>query len=278
MWDETTAFAAKMRSEHKPLAFTYFISGVYFLPYRDRMQYHPPGQPDGKSTIGYADSVSDVNARVEKINQAVAAGHEIGTHFNGHFNGSTWTLAEWQSELAQFYDFVFAPGHDLDISAADIKGARTPLLGINQAYFDLMKEKHFLYDASMTGKATEWPRRTKEGVWELPLAQISYVPSGTSILSMDYNFYFKQTGGVDKYVRDTPEWNAAYYAMYDSYMKYFRDNYTGSRAPVIIGHHFSRWNDGVYWDALKQFAYDVCGQPDVECTTYANAATYLESL
>ncbi len=40
------------------------------------------------------------------------AGHEIGTHYNGHFcagaepSGKDWNTADWNSELDQFMTFL----------------------------------------------------------------------------------------------------------------------------------------------------------------------------
>ncbi len=59
-------------------------------------------------------------------------------------------------------------------------------------------------------------------------------------------------------------------------MSYFRKEYNGSRAPINIGHHFSMWNDGVYWEALKDFAQEVCGKENVSCTSYAKLVDYLD--
>lgn len=277
MWDQTLTFADRLRQNEKPIHFTYFISGVYFLSYADRFSYHAPGQEVGKSAIGFASNDADISKRIEKVNTAIRDGHEIGTHFNGHYDGSMWSKEQWQSEFTQFYDLIFKPTHAFTINANDIHGGRTPVLGVNQNYYDVAGEHGFTYDSSAVGKPGEWPRKTKQGFWEIPLANITYVPTGTNIISMDYNFYYKQTGAKDTLLRDTPEWNEAYRAMLDSFMKYFNDNYNGTRAPVVIGNHFSLWNDGVYWDALKQFATNVCGMPDVHCTTFSEAVRYLEN-
>ncbi|MEK8227415.1 hypothetical protein NKG05_16895 [Oerskovia sp. M15] len=45
------------------------------------------------------------------LNAAYLEGHEIGTHYNGHFcadnppGGGDWTTADWNSELDQFFGF-----------------------------------------------------------------------------------------------------------------------------------------------------------------------------
>jgi hypothetical protein len=64
--------------------------------------------------------------------------------------------------------------------------------------------------------------------------------------------------------------------MLETYLQYFEANYNGARAPLHIGHHFSKWNGGAYWDAMKSFARKVCHLPDVQCVTNAALADYLD--
>ena len=49
--------------------------------------------------------------------------------------------------------------------------------------------------------------------------------------------------------------------------------YEGRRTPLQLGFHFTLMNDGAYWNALEQFAGEVCVKADVVCTSYAD---YLE--
>jgi hypothetical protein len=100
----------------------------------------------------------------------------------------------------------------------------------------------------------------------MALARLRIVGSGKNTLSMDYNFYIADSKGV-------ADPNAANHATYerqmtDTYMQYFQSNYYGNRAPVHIGHHFSKWNGGAYWKAMQTFAKRVCGLPEVKCVTY----------
>ena len=64
--------------------------------------------------------------------------------------------------------------------------------------------------------------------------------------------------------------------MLQTYLDYFRSNYTGNRAPLNIGHHFFDYQDGAYKDALKSFARTVCGLPEVRCVSYAELADYMD--
>ena len=106
------------------------------------------------------------------------------------------------------------------------------------------------------------PKRDRYGIWDFPLASLRAAHG--RVPSMDYNFYFKDSKG-----KPNPSNGALYeQRMLDAYRKYFRNNYNGSRAPIHIGHHFSKWNGGAYWRAMKRFAIEVCGKPDVKCVTY----------
>ena len=66
--------------------------------------------------------------------------------------------------------------------------------------------------------------------------------------------------------------------MLDTYLDYFKANYTGNRAPMHIGHHFTDYQSGAYRDALKTFARTVCGLPEVRCVTYKTLADFMDGL
>jgi len=65
--------------------------------------------------------------------------------------------------------------------------------------------------------------------------------------------------------------------MLETYLQYFESNYNGNRAPVHIGHHFSLWNGGAYWEAMQEFALAVCGRPEVKCVTYTELADFVDT-
>jgi hypothetical protein len=92
---------------------TFFLSGIYTLPRSQRMLYSPPGKPQGASAIGYLND-DHVKATIQQVGAAWLEGHEIGTHFNGHFCDSagvgTWTPDQWRSEINQAVGFVHRTG------------------------------------------------------------------------------------------------------------------------------------------------------------------------
>jgi peptidoglycan/xylan/chitin deacetylase (PgdA/CDA1 family) len=271
-----------------PVHFTYFINPVYLLALQDRMLYRPPHEPVGASAIGFAYSAKDVANRVEQINLALSEGNEIGSHAVGHWNGSTWSEADWKSELDQFSWLVSnvetnnglvnetPERRAINVPEGGIVGFRAPLLGRNDNLYKVLAEEGYRYDTSGVAKPDVWPVKLMSGLWEFPLARINYASSSFKILSMDYNFYFKQSGAKDIARRGSPEWRRMYDDMLTSYRNYFDGNYAKTRAPVFIGHHFSQWNGGVYWEVMKEFARDECGKPEVRCVTYRELADYLD--
>jgi hypothetical protein len=111
-------------------------------------------------------------------------------------------------------------------------------------------------------------------VWRFNLASLRIAGSGKHTLSMDYNFLVAQSG-----VTGNPRLQMQYRdEMLRTYLSYFRANYTGNRAPVHIGHHFSPMQGGAYTEALKDFIRKVCGLPEVRCVTYGALADFLDSV
>lgn len=273
-WNESRQFA-----KDNNLKFTYFISGPYFLASSKKAAYHGPRHAAGASDIGFGGMADAIKLRLEQVRIANTEGNEIASHACGHFDGSAWNASEWASEFDQFNDLIFNAGGkngftqpDLGIGPKDVIGFRAPLLGQGPGLYKTLSERHFVYDTSKTAAMNYWPEK-QSGIWNFPLAQVKIVGSGKNTLSMDYNFYYAQSkgqpdpGNKDLYKKQ----------MLDTYMQYFQTNYFGNRAPVHIGHHFSKWNGGAYWEAMQTFAKRVCGQPEVKCVTYRELAAFMDA-
>lgn len=281
-WEESLTFANNLKAANKPLDFTYFISGTYFIPdalKADRAKGYkaPHGLGWGKSAIGFGGVTEKIKTRVDYVDRAATEGHEIASHANGHFDGSQWTYEDWKSEFEQFDSIFFgerAVKRLSKVTLEDVVGFRAPQLGHSPGLFQVLAERHYTYDTSKTAEPNYWPQKSSAGVWNMPLAMLRIVGSGKKTLSMDYNFYVADSGG------NADPANAARYRkqMVDTYRAYFKSNYYGNRAPVHIGHHFSKWNGGAYWSAMQDFAKEVCGKPEVKCVTYKEYIKYLESL
>lgn len=290
-WQKMRDFASTMKKTKKPLNFTYFVSGVYFLSDNNRHMYTPPKHSVGYSMIGFAeDKGSAISTRVDQMNASIKDGQEIASHANGHFDAEAdkWDAADWNSELKQYDDLLFGAffnnkaqpnpnnkypqGYAFDTK--EIVGFRAPYLGVTPDLFPALKAHGYTYDTSTTGEPTDWPRKDVNGIWRFAVPVIPMAGTGKKIVNMDYNFYVAQS----KAVEDLPNREAHRKQMVDTYLNYFNDNYYGHRAPVYIGHHFALYNGGAYWDALQDFTKTVCGMPEVKCINYKQYASWIESV
>ncbi|MBC7693314.1 MAG: hypothetical protein H7222_16235 [Methylotenera sp.] len=279
-WQTTRDFAKEATEAGAPVKFTYFISGVYFLNAKNKKLYTAPHHSPGQSEIGFGKTPEEISDRIDEINAAYKEGHEIGSHANGHYDGSRYTESDWSGEFRQFNELVADAfkNNDLDKSWAfaekEMIGFRAPLLGVSKGMWPALDKHGIKYDTSKIAEPNYWPEKNIYGTWNFPLARLSIVGSGKWTLSMDYNFY-----DADSHAKEDRENSSKYEKqMLDTYMKYFKGNYYGNRAPVSIGHHFMAFNGNAYWRAMKRFSKTVCGLPEVKCVTYTELMNYMESL
>lgn len=274
-WKESQAFASQAK-----VKFTYFISGTYFLTGSSKGKYtHPVSGRAGLSDIGFGGTKDELAARLAELDKAARGGHEIASHANGHFDGSRWSDAQWSNEFDQFTRLIFRASENngtelprLSFDSASVVGFRAPLLGHSPGLYTTLARKNFAYDTSKSAPPNYWPEKLS-GVWNFPLANLKIVGSGKGTLSMDYNFFVAQSRGKT----DPNPQNQARFEkeMVDTYMRYFESNYFGNRAPVHIGHHFSKWNGGAYWRAMQRFTKSVCGLEEVRCVTYKDLLLFM---
>lgn len=302
-WAQETADGIKINSVNK---------NVYLPPHR--VNTATSAYTGRVSDIGVGDNQKDVATRIEQMTDAHLEGHEIASHAVGHFDGSKWSETQWTNEFLQFnyiLDNVFtlnkiAPSHRNQnglLFKNDIVGFRAPVLGYNKSLFKVMKNFKFKYDTSLQDQMTYWPARAREGHWNYPLAILPIPGTGKSVTSMDYNFCVADTAYLvakDPSLRKmrvynerkkahvtpntgecinviSPEQKAEIKAkMLNVYRNYFNNNYYGNRAPMHIGHHFSSWMSGAYYEAFFEFANEVCGKPEVRCGTYKDLTAFME--
>lgn len=275
-----------------PFRFTGFLSGTYLLSDRTRDRYHPPHYPPGTSEIGWNDPAAVVT-EIDDLNRAVRAGMEIGTHFNGHFcasgglpsGGDTWTTADWDQELDQFFarlrdyrsDNGLPSTTRLLLGPADITGERTPCLeGRRAALFPALRSHGLRYDSSFTRPVGTWPTRDEQyDVWQVGMVTQPLHGTGHPVTTMDYNYFFTQHGASDAGVtpaesrRDSRQVLATYRDLY-------RAALAGNRAPLILGNHFNDWNHDAYRDALTRFVLETCGRPETECVPFRDLVAWLD--
>ena len=287
MWQETREFAKQMTANGKPVKFTYFINSVYYLASKYKVKYDAPNSGAGRSAIGFGGEVDEVRKRYTQTNYAAQEGHEIANHAAGHFDGSKWSYENWKSEFRQFFDMMFdkfllnnATTYSNEFpngwvfKKSDMVGFRAPQLGLNNAMYTVLSESKAKYDTSKSAAPNYWPKKSAQGIWNFPLAEIPVYGTSRKTLSMDYNFYYVQSKG-----NPDPSRSAEYEEQtYKSYMNYIKSNYAGNRAPINIGHHFSQWNAGAYWRAMKRVVNEVCGMPEVKCVTYVEFMNVMEKM
>lgn len=305
-WDESMAAADQIPTDGgtRRVRWTYFINPTYYLSKEKRTTYLTPGlERRGVSCIGYSNLLGDIAPRIARTNKAFKEGHEIGSHANAHCDQTgvdktdpmynhPWGEKEWSSEFSQFNTLLFdafkingikpvAPSdypNGFSFGKKDIVGFRAPKLAYTKGLWPTLKAYNFRYDTSRASATDYWPQRQDWGGWNFPLGQIKVAGTSRKTLSMDFNWYVFQTGGVSMKNMTDADYKRLYNQVMDSYKYYFKSNYFGNRAPVHIGHHFSKWNKGVYWNVMKDFAKFVCNKPEVKCVTYKEYANWLDSL
>lgn len=270
--------------------FTFNISGVCVLPKNDmKYKYQPPGRPAGSSDIGFA--VPEwVPSRITTWTEAYRSGHEMATHYLGHFCGpngvQTWSTADWTSEINQFNDFLTNwPTNNPDLTGLDplpfdtsvITGGRTPCLeGQRDQMYPAMIAAGYTYESSNSGKLT-WPKKV-EGydIWDFPLQGIAIAGYGMKTLTMDYNFLANLNGGQTEAA--PAQCAEIEKTVYQSYLNAGNALYNGNRAPLFIGNHFNEWACGSFTKSLTRFILDFKkAHPDVQFISNADLEKWLEA-
>lgn len=286
MLNETLDFQRKMSDENKPLHFTYFINAAYFLTVDNASLYQGPRQKAGVSNIGFSHTTQDIADRVYAFNTALAQGNEVGSHAVGHFNGAKWSYNEWKQEFTSFNTILSNVQknnstiliNQPQFTPENIIGFRAPNLAENEHLYEVLQDFHFSYDTSGIGPMENWPQKDRYGIWHIPVGSISIGSRHQPVVSIDYSLWMHQSRGKKTAVRGSLLWNEDYNDVLAAYMNYFNSNYNGNRAPIVIVDHFSKWNNGVYWEAMKTFAQNVCGRPFVHCVTFRQLVDYLNTV
>jgi len=284
LWRDLRSFKEEMNKEKRLLNFTHFVNAAFFLTHDTKKAYKAPGKEEGRSNVGFSEDLEHLRHRIEEVNLAVADGDEIAPHTVGHFSGRYWSKDEWNTELDSFDKILFGLAElypsanlpKLNLSRSDIVGFRAPYLDTSPGLYESLHEKRFLYDTSEIASGKDWPKRDEAGMWRIPLGTMNLGSAKSRVLAMDYNVYMHDSHAEDRIKKGTPEWERVYSDTLTAFLDYFNQNYTGNRAPVLIGYHFGSWNDGVYWTVMKDFARQVCGQPQVRCGTFKELVKYME--
>ncbi|WP_079155554.1 hypothetical protein [Streptomyces ambofaciens] len=271
---------------------TFFLSGLYLLPESKKRLYDPPNNPRGASDIGYLTD-AHIKDTLKNVHRAWLDGHEIGTHFNGHFCGGTgtvgnWTPAQWRSEIDQAKSFVKEwrtntgwtdlPSLPFDYDK-ELVGGRTPCLLGQDNLLATARELGWRYDASSPGGRQVWPAK-KDGIWDLPLQQIPFPGHSFEVLSMDYNILANQSVNSTKApAHHYPGWREQ---ATNAYISGFKRAYETNRAPFFVGNHFEEWNGGIYMDAVENVIQHIArekekgGGQDIRLVSFRQFTDWLD--
>ncbi|QYA94890.1 hypothetical protein KZO11_14960 [Streptomyces anulatus] len=275
----------ELAKEHDA-AMTFFLSGIYLLPESKKSLYRPPNNPRGASDIGYLtdDHVKDT---LKYVRQAWLDGHEIGTHFNGHFCGGSgsverWTPAQWHSEINQAVSFVTEWRTNTGWENEDplpfdyrkeLIGGRTPCLLGQDNLLPTASKLGWRYDASSPGGRQTWPVK-RGGIWDLPLQAMPFPGHSFEVLSMDYNILANQSQNSTKGMPSRyPGWRTQ---ATGAYLAGFQRAYESNRAPFYIGNHFEEWNGGIYMDAVEEVIKKVADKDDVRLVSFRQYVDWLD--
>ncbi|MER6696652.1 hypothetical protein ABT289_05645 [Streptomyces fimicarius] len=276
----------ELAKEHDA-AMTFFLSGIYLLPESKKSLYRPPNNPRGASDIGYLTD-GHVKDTLKYVRQAWLDGHEIGTHFNGHFCGGSgsverWTPAQWHSEINQAVSFVTEWRTNTGWENEDplpfdyrkeLVGGRTPCLLGQDNLLPTASKLGWRYDASSPGGRQTWPVK-RGGIWDLPLQAMPFPGHSFEVLSMDYNILANQSQNSTKGMPSRyPGWRKQ---ATDAYLAGFQRAYDSNRAPFYIGNHFEEWNGGIYMDAVEEVIKKVADKDDVRLVSFRQFVDWLDA-
>ncbi|HKF10232.1 MAG TPA: hypothetical protein VKB89_16165 [Xanthobacteraceae bacterium] len=273
-WQELTDFAAELNKDGERIHFTLFVSASNFIADTSRNIYEV-------HTSGVAIPASTSAARPSRFANASI---EVTDGMRGNFVSATvkgvlsWSASDWDKEFRAFGQILKnvgpnngLPGAKFAFPITDVIGFRAPYLAKDTALYSTLKAHGFRYDTSGVGQADAWPEKI-DGLWRFNLAMLRIQGSGRGTLSMDYNFFVAQSRAT----YDPRRYDMTREQTLQTYLRYFKRNYAGNRAPLHIGHHFMNYGGGAYNEALKSFARAVCGLPELQCVTYAKLADFMD--
>lgn len=266
---------------------TIFLSGLYTLRGADASRYRPPRNGVGRSDIPFLSDES-VRRTIEGVGAAWLEGHEIGTHFNGHFcvgSGSVgnWSSADWAQEIDQAMWMVEhwrtttgwtdIPSLPFDYSK-ELMGSRTPCLLGSKTLIPTAAKLGWRYDSSTTGRQV-WPTLF-EGtqVWDLPMPQIPFPGHSFEVLAMDYNYMANQSGPQPS--KDASKYPAWKDQALGALMAAHERAHTSNRAPLIIGNHFEQWNGGIYMDAVEEAMRSMAAASETHLVSFKQLVQWLD--
>ncbi|TWH10106.1 hypothetical protein L618_004500000100 [Rhodococcus rhodochrous J45] len=282
-WDMFLDTAARVDAR-----FTALMTGLYFLTDDNAHHYQGPGHAPGAAAIAFGGDEHAVLEQIRYLNRTWQDGHEMGTHYVGHFcrgsgyHGDQWTSADWNHELDQFFSLMtnwranndIITGPDLSFGPDEVRGGRTQCLeGQLDQLIPAWHQHGMTWDSSMPASepGIAWPRLI-DGIWEFPIPYVYSPPLGRHQTALDYNFWYTLNGATEQ--PHTAERAAE--ITRETYRHMFEETYNGNRAPLVIANHFNDWNGNAFNPATADFMAEICGLADTYCATYSDVVAWME--
>ncbi|QDQ96460.1 polysaccharide deacetylase [Tomitella fengzijianii] len=269
--------------------FTALMTGLYFLTDDNAFHYQGPGHDPGEAAVAFGGTPGEVLEQVRYLNETWLGGHEMGTHYVGHFcagggyNGDRWNTADWNVELDEFFTLManWKPNNGLEgapeellFGPEEVRGGRTQCLeGRIDELIPAWKAHGMTWDSSMPSPSTgiSWPYEV-EGVWEFPIPNVYSPPLGKTQTALDYNFWYTFNRARDE-PGTAPEVRRI---VKDTYMYMYDQARGGNRAPLVIANHFNQWNGNAFNPATADFMREVCDDGGTICATYSDVVEWME--
>lgn len=276
-WDTSQDLARESTAQ-----VTYFISASSLVLAARANSYTAPTGESGRAWLGFAKDRQELAGRLERIQDALAQGHDVAVQGVGYHRGQGWSIEQWQQELSQTQALVRGAYRDNGLSEPEGWQATADRLlsgfrareqsGSGSLDAALQNLSTLRYNASGKQTSAQWPKR-EQGVWQLGLPMLT-LDGGRRVLAQDYDFYLKQTNGQPNSAKSADHEEQ----MLSLLLAEMDQRYQSGRAPMLVSLHFALWNKGAYWRAVKRFAKRVCDQPEVVCTTHSALANYLDAV
>lgn len=266
---------------------TFFLSGPFLATGEEvAATYRPPMHPRGMQHIRPR-TAQMVRDTTRELAAAIEAGHELGTHYNGHFcgpkGGADWSVAQWHQEMDEWYRFVerwegrtpLEGGTALPRGVArKVQGGRTPCLEGPENAQKAAAEDGWTYDSSTVGAVT-WPEKAN-GVWSFPIPSVQIHGSEAlgrrTVLAMDYNWL----SAFNTWAPEVPTAERGR-VMEATYEHELEQALAGNRAPLVLGNHLAAWDEGTYLDGMERFTREQCPRAEVHCVSFAELVQFLDA-
>ncbi len=249
---ELLAFARE-----NPVRFTFFVSGVFYVTDEEGRLYRAPGMRAGRSRLGFGGDREQVNRNRALTLEALALGHEIGSHGNGHFPGVGYSRGSWESEFAYFEEHTVA-WIRREHPSFSVIGFRAPGLATSSALPHALGRFGFRYASNSFHFRTARPAAAGK-LYELPMSVVRVENGRRSVVAMDYNIHaIHRSFGRHRPADRESDTRRSYHELFERQIRLGRE-------PIHIAHHTGPIVGREYRVALLSFLRDVCWRDDVSC-------------